>query len=598
MMVEFSSASPGVSFPPSRESWELDSRHSGCLLRLRKLLVTASGFRLVLLEFNDPRYRDRIIRQVDGFPMKTAALVLDESVDSFDEFERRLSALAGQCQAVHVLNLERWLADDKTRESRFKGFNYHREALAERCPFTLLLWMIAPDIKAFALKAPDLWAWRTDVFDFSFRPALISAPVVERSIERGSASARERQERIAEIESYLDRELRKDGSSALLLVELGQLHGDLGNPDAALRSLERALAIFRETDDRRQAAMAQGLMADIEAAQGNTDKALETYREILKLFEELGDVRERAVTLGDIARIKVAKGEVDEALKLHQEALTVFQALGDQRSRAVTLGDIARIKVAKGEVDEALKLHQDRLTVFQALGDVRERAVTLGQIADVYQDRGQLDEALRIRQEELLPVFERLGDVRSRAVTLGQIADVYQDRGQLGEALRIRQEELLPAFERLGDVRSRAVTLRKIAEVLIARSELDEGLRLLKEEAIPAVEKIGAIRDRAVFMGIVADVYQARGQWDEALRIRREEQLPVYERLRSARDLLICRAKIGINYLARGATGDRQKALELLNLALQDAQRLQLPEAQQIAAIIQQVQAQPDSLSS
>ena len=557
MMVEFSSASPGVSFPPSRESWELDSRHSGCLLRLRKLLVTASGFRLVLLEFNDPRYRDRIIRQVDGFPMKTAALVLDESVDSFDEFERRLSALAGQCQAVHVLNLERWLADDKTRESRFKGFNYHREALAERCPFTLLLWMIAPDIKAFALKAPDLWAWRTDVFDFSFRPALISAPVVERSIERGSASARERQERIAEIESYLDRELRKDGSSALLLVELGQLHGDLGNPDAALRSLERALAIFRETDDRRQAAMAQGLMADIEAAQGNTDKALETYREILKLFEELGDVRERAVTLGDIARIKVAKGEVDEALKLHQEALTVFQALGDQRSRAVTLGDIARIKVAKGEVDEALKLHQDRLTVFQALGDVRERAVTLG-----------------------------------------QIADVYQDRGQLGEALRIRQEELLPAFERLGDVRSRAVTLRKIAEVLIARSELDEGLRLLKEEAIPAVEKIGAIRDRAVFMGIVADVYQARGQWDEALRIRREEQLPVYERLRSARDLLICRAKIGINYLARGATGDRQKALELLNLALQDAQRLQLPEAQQIAAIIQQVQAQPDSLSS
>lgn len=189
MMVEFSSASPSISFPPSLESWELDSRHSGCLLRLRKLLVTASGFRLVLLEFNDPRYRDQIIRQVDGFPVKTAALVLDESVDSFDKFERCLSALAGQCQAVHVLNLERWLADDKTRESRFKGFNYHREALAERCPFTLLLWMIASDIKAFALKAPDLWAWRTDVFDFL--PDLPRFPL-QLSSETSSGAARRR----------------------------------------------------------------------------------------------------------------------------------------------------------------------------------------------------------------------------------------------------------------------------------------------------------------------------------------------------------------------------------------------------------------------
>jgi len=68
--------------------------------------------------------------------------------------------------------------------------------------------------------------------------------------------------------------------------------------------------------------------------------------------------------------------------------------------------------------------------------------------------------------------------------------------------------------------------------------------------------------------------------------------LPVYERLQSVRDVLVCRAKIGINYLARGAAGDCQKALELLNLALQDAQRLKLPEAQQIAGIIQQVENQ------
>jgi hypothetical protein len=103
------------------------------------------------------------------------------------------------------------------------------------------------------------------------------------------------------------------------------------------------------------------------------------------------------------------------------------------------------------------------------------------------------------------------------------------------------------------------------------------------------------VRARAVTLGKIADVLQARGQLDEALRIRQEEELPVYERLRSARDLLVCRAKIGINYLARGAAGDREKALELLRLALQDAQRLQLPEAQQIAGIIQRAEHPPES---
>ena len=173
----------------------------------------------------------------------------------------------------------------------------------------------------------------------------------------------------------------------------------------------------------------------------------------------------------------------------------------------------------------------------------------LDELADLLASIGQLDEALRIRQEEQLPVYERLGDVRARAVTLGKIADVYQARGQLDEALRIRQEEQLPVYERLGDVRARAVTLGKIA-----------------------------------------DVYQARGQLDEALRIRQEEELPVYERLQAARDALICRANIGINYLARNSAGDREKALALLRLALQAAQALKLPEAQQIAEIIRQAE--------
>ncbi len=189
--------------------------------------------------------------------------------------------------------------------------------------------------------------------------------------------------------------------------------------------------------------------------------------------------------------------------------------------------------------------------------DTEDHAYLLAVHSRLLIQDGDPDRALEFLEQakQLLSTDPRFQ--REHSIVLGYIADVYQARGQLDEALRIRQEEELPVYERLGDVRERAVTLGKIADVL-----------------------------------------QDRGQLDEALRIRQEEELPVYERLQSVRDLLICRANIGIYYLMRGEAGDREKALELLRLALQDAQRLQLPEAQQIAAIIQQVQAQPDSLSS
>ena len=209
--------------------------------------------------------------------------------------------------------------------------------------------------------------------------------------------------------------------------------------------------------------------------------------------------------------------------------------------------------MSAGLLDRALETARQQTKLNQSRGGERDAALAMGQIADVLWASGKYDEALRIYRENVLPAFE--AEPRERAIVLGQIADVLQVRGQYDEALRIRRDEELPIYERLEDeVREKTVTLEKIASLL------------------------GKL-----------------GKYDEALRIHQEDVLPVFEQLGEARTLLICRANIGINYLARGAEGDREKALELLNLALQDAQRLKIPEAQQIAGIIQRVENPPES---
>jgi len=67
-----------------------------------------------------------------------------------------------------------------------------------------------------------------------------------------------------------------------------------------------------------------------------------------------------------------------------------------------------------------------------------------------------------------------------------------------------------------------------------------------------------------------------------------EKQLPVYERLGDVRSLLVGRANLAINLLSRGAECDRDEARRQLDLALEAARRLKLPEAEQIERFIEQ----------
>jgi 3',5'-cyclic AMP phosphodiesterase CpdA/tetratricopeptide (TPR) repeat protein len=142
-----------------------------------------------------------------------------------------------------------------------------------------------------------------------------------------------------------------------------------------------------------------------------------------------------------------------------------------------------------------------------------------------------------------------------------------------------------------GELRAAAMAQGALADVLSARGELDEALRIRRVEQLPVYEKLGDVRSRAVTLGKIAHVLTARGELDEALRIRREEELPVYEKLGNVRESLVCRANMAIILKQRRQRGDFDAARALLKRALTDAERLRIPEAGQIRALLAQLGA-------
>ncbi|MCM8636495.1 MAG: hypothetical protein NFW15_11225, partial [Candidatus Accumulibacter sp.] len=298
---------------------ELRPEHYTDFQRLLKTLRFGSRFQLLICEFNDVPYREALIARLDDVlavaKLASARLALAGAPHpDFAAVEAALRGLAAGCDAVHVCGGESWFSPPGDMAAgRWEAFNLRREAIARDVPLRILLWLTTAPIRQLALRAPDLWAWRSGIFSFTLadQPAIPALHPFDEAIDRRSLVERTR--RIGELRSAL-------GSAAALpedlrlglLDELAELLRSVGELDEALRiRLEEELPVHEKLGNVRSKALTQGQIADILQARGQLDEALRIrLEEQLPVFEKLGDVRSKAVTQGQIADILQARGQL------------------------------------------------------------------------------------------------------------------------------------------------------------------------------------------------------------------------------------------------------------------------------------------------
>lgn len=488
--------------PALLPKWQLDTRHSASFLRLLKQLQQHRGFRFIPVVFNDPAYRDRLIAHIAHcLDKSTEQIDLSQWGQGFDELLSYLKTIAISNTAVHLTHYEDYQADKSSLGDLFYQLNYRRETFAEQAPCFVLLWLTATDTKQLALKAPDLWNWRYQSFDFSIQKK--SSPLTELTFqERENLDVQASKERLESIAVALERLPLDDQGRPGLLEEKANLEYRFGDWQSAEQDFDNAITLYEASEDKFSAANTMRQRANLYQSIGKIDQALAELQSALTLFDQLKANREHAITLGDIARIKVSKGEVDDALALHQQRIQVFEALGDQREKALALGDIARIKASKGQIEEALDLYQQELEVMEALGDQRSRAFTLGGIAHIKFSKGEVDDALALHQQEI-EVYEALGDQRSRAITLDDIARIKSDKGQINEAITLYQESL-DMVKKLGDLKGIAIVGNRFGQILV--DQQDPQAKDILQISQQAYQKLGKQEDVARLQQIIEQI--------------------------------------------------------------------------------------------
>jgi tetratricopeptide (TPR) repeat protein len=127
--------------------------------------------------------------------------------------------------------------------------------------------------------------------------------------------------------------------------------------------------IAEEIDDKWSISTALNNLALVYNGIGNSDAAIEHLERALLLKEELKDQAGSAKNLVNIGFQYFTKGDFDSALVYHDRGFSIDEALGNQWRIAFDLRLKGFLLNDMGKISDSLKIFEKALTIEEALGD-------------------------------------------------------------------------------------------------------------------------------------------------------------------------------------------------------------------------------------
>lgn len=291
-----------------------------------------------------------------------------------------------------------------------------------------------------------------------------------------------------------------------LLVRLGLLHTETGDPRQGIAPLEAALELTRRTKNQRSLQVLNHL-ADASERLADRQRALRSYEEALSLSRALGDAEEEATALNNLCSTYLSLGDWEKARGLCLQALDLARKLGDSVKEARTLNNLGVAARRQLRLEEALALYGQSLELARRSEDVEAQRAALNNLGFLHLRMNQLDPAFERSREALgLAGGGREAEIDSRHI----LGTVQRRRGDL-RAAREELEKALAASRSRGDREREADVSLSLARALRDEGDLAGALARV-ESAIEIVESLRTrVEDqnlRALFLAANQDYYE------------------------------------------------------------------------------------------
>jgi CHAT domain-containing protein/ATP/maltotriose-dependent transcriptional regulator MalT len=215
------------------------------------------------------------------------------------------------------------------------------------------------------------------------------------------------------------------------LAWMGNIETISGNLEQAARTLEKALAVNRETGNRSYGELnTLCSIAALYSSQGELDKTLESCQQLLNLSQEIGHRFYEGIALISIGGVYQAQKQDDRALANYQLALEVFKEIGERQKEAETIVAIADFYIKEEQSQQiSLAYYEQALAIARDINNHPTEAKCLYAIGTIRISLKQYPQAIEAYQEALA-IFIEINNLLGIEGDMA-IAQLYTSLGQI-----------------------------------------------------------------------------------------------------------------------------------------------------------------------
>ena len=275
-------------------------------------------------------------------------------------------------------------------------------------------------------------------------------------------------------------------NEARALAQLGLIHKNRRQPQAAREFLERATERYADSSDQVGAARALGDLANVLDDLGEHAEASSRHRQAIERFRALGDRLGEALEWGNLSISLANEGNFDGAFDAASRADVLWTDLGALRYRARGQEKWGEIALRAGDEAIAEEHYEQATSILAEIGDPTAEARLHWQRSKVRTEVGQFD-AARSDLERASRMFAELGDTATLALVRGAMAYLLETMGDT-HAARATYLDAVAAFEAANaHPHAHGAALAGLAGIYIADGDI-RGAR-------PALERAVALLD-------------------------------------------------------------------------------------------------------
>lgn len=198
----------------------------------------------------------------------------------------------------------------------------------------------------------------------------------------------------------------------------------VGERKEAEINLNKALEYCRKTKDKDNESLILMNMGNFYGDIGQWDKAIEYFQDSLSITNRIGDSKRRARILKSVGLAYIFKGDTSTGYSYLKESLNICKEIKAEVLYAMVLNNMGIYYDMVGEWENAVKYYKKSLSIYKKLNNLIQISNTMGNIGFAYSYLNKSKIAIYHFKESII-LSEKIGDIYNKGINLIHLGEEY-----------------------------------------------------------------------------------------------------------------------------------------------------------------------------